>query len=130
MTENMQLNPDYLFEISWEVCNKVGGIYTVISTKANILTEKFQNNYIFIGPDVWKETRENPEFIEDKLLYRSWREEAESEGLHLRIGRWKIPGNPIAVLVDFTNYFEIKDKIFAEFWEHYKLDSIAGQWDY
>ena len=28
------LRPDYLFEVSWEVCNKVGGIYTVIATKA------------------------------------------------------------------------------------------------
>ncbi len=28
------INPDYLFEVSWEVCNKVGGIYTVIATKS------------------------------------------------------------------------------------------------
>ena len=31
------INPDYLFEVSWEVCNKVGGIYTVIATKSLFL---------------------------------------------------------------------------------------------
>ena len=30
MNENELLTPDYLFEVSWEVCNKVGGIHTVV----------------------------------------------------------------------------------------------------
>jgi len=129
MTEN-QLSPNYIFEASWEVCNKVGGIYTVISTKAKTLANEFKDNYILLGPDVWKEISANPEFIEDKFLFRSWREQAESEGLKFRIGRWNIAGNPVVILVDFTPYFPIKDKIFFEFWEEYKLDSLSGQWDY
>jgi glycogen phosphorylase/synthase len=130
MSETKKLKPDYLFEVSWEVCNKVGGIYTVISTKAPTIVGELKNNYIMIGPDVWKETQDNPEFSEDKFLYRSWREEAEKLGLRFKIGRWNIAGNPVAILVDFTPYFAIKDKIFAEFWENYKLDSLQGQWDY
>ncbi|MFZ4563784.1 MAG: alpha-glucan family phosphorylase, partial [Bacteroidales bacterium] len=121
---------DYLFETSWEVCNKVGGIYTAIATKARILTEEYKDNYILIGPDVWKETHQNPEFIEDKFLYKSWRETAESEGLHFKLGRWNIPGKPVVILVDFTQYFSEKDMIFAHFWERYKLDSLSGDWDY
>ncbi|NTW32013.1 MAG: alpha-glucan family phosphorylase [Bacteroidetes bacterium] len=128
--EEKKLKPDYLFEVSWEVCNKVGGIYTVISTKANSLIKDLKGNYIVIGPDVWKETSANPEFEEDKFLYHSWRVEAESKGLRFKIGRWKIPGSPVAILVDFTPYFAIKDKIFAHFWEKYHLDSLSGQWDY
>ena len=46
------LTPDYIFESSWEVCNKVGGIYTVLSTRANTLQEKFRDRIFFIGPDV------------------------------------------------------------------------------
>jgi phosphorylase/glycogen(starch) synthase len=125
-----ELKPDYIFETSWEVCNKIGGIYTVISTKAKSVVKEYRDNYILIGPDVWKETTPNPEFIEDKFLYKSWREEAEANGLRFRIGRWNISGNPIAILVDFTPYFAEKDKVFASFWEHYKLDSLSGQWDY
>ncbi len=130
MTNNTMLRPDYLFEVSWEVCNKVGGIYTVISTKAPSIVEKLNDNYILIGPDVWKETRNNPEFIEDKYLYRSWCEKAETEGLKFKIGRWNIAGSPVVVLVDFTPYFAQKDIVFSNLWEKYKLDSISGQWDY
>lgn len=129
MNENI-LKPDYLFEVSWEICNKVGGIYTVISTKAPALQQEFEDNYLLIGPDVWKETNNNPDFIEDKFIYRSWREHAEDSGLRIRIGRWNIKSKPIVVLVEFTQFFQIKDKIFANFWETYQLDSISGQWDY
>lgn len=130
MTENKIIKPDYIFETSWEICNKVGGIYTVVSTKAPGVQKEFEDNYILIGPDVWKETNQNPDFKEDKFIYRSWREHAETNGLHIRIGRWNIESSPIVVLVDFTPYIQIKDKIFADFWEKFKLDSISGQWDY
>lgn len=126
----IQLFPDYLFEVSWEVCNKVGGVHTVVSTKAQTLNKVLKDNYILIGPDVWKETSQNPEFIEERFLFKMWREYAESKGLKFRIGRWNIAGNPVVILVDFTPYFSQKDAIFTKFWETYQLDSIAGQWDF
>ncbi|MDX9941626.1 MAG: alpha-glucan family phosphorylase [Bacteroidales bacterium] len=129
MSEKL-IKPDYLFEVSWEVCNKIGGIHTVISTKAKSLVDQFQDKYITIGPDVWKETHGNPEFIEDKYLYRAWRKQANKSGLHFRIGRWNIPSRPIAVLVDFTPLFSEKDKIFSDLWLKFGLNSLSGQWDY
>jgi phosphorylase/glycogen(starch) synthase len=128
--DDLILTTGYLFETSWEVCNKVGGIYTVISTKALSLVNEYHDNYILIGPDVWKETRENPEFQEDKFLHKAWMQKAESEGLKIKIGRWNIPCQPVVVLIDFTPYFSQKDKIFAWLWETYKLDSLSGGWDY
>jgi glycogen phosphorylase/synthase len=122
--------PDYLFEVSWEVCNKLGGIHTVISTKANTLTQLYKDNYICIGPDVWKETHVNPEFLEDKFIFRSWREQTAKDGIHIRIGRWQIPGEPLVMLVDFTPLFGEKDKIFTDFWLKFGLNSLSGQWDY
>lgn len=123
-------NPDYLFEVSWEVCNKIGGIHTVISTKANLLSKALNDNYICIGPDVWKETHGNPEFVEDKYLYRSWRKQATKQGLHFRIGRWNVPGDPIVILVDFTPLFSEKNDIFTNLWLKFGLNSLSGQWDY
>ena len=122
--------PDYLFEVSWEVCNKVGGIHTVISTKALSVVKEMNDQYVTIGPDVWRENEEHPEFQEDSTLFPEWRESAAREGLRVRIGRWKIKGNPIAVMLDFTPFIQKKDDIFKELWESYKLDSISGQWDY
>ena len=124
------LKPDYLFEVSWEVCNKVGGIYTVIATKALHLKEILGRHHIFIGPDAWMHRSDNPDFIEDQMLYRSWKQQALSEGLRVRIGKWNIPGKPLAILVDFKHYLTESDDILTGFWKDFGVDSISGNWDY
>ena len=63
---------------------------------------ELNDRYITIGPDVWRESQEHPEFEEDLQLYSDWREKASREGMRVRIGRWKIAGNPVAVVLDFT----------------------------
>lgn len=72
--QNQYILPDHLFEVSWEVCNKVGGIHTVIATKALTLKKQLKQNHIFIGPDILRHTEEHPEFIEDKDMLKSWRQ--------------------------------------------------------
>lgn len=119
--------PNFIFESSWEVCNKVGGIYTVLSTRAKTLQDKLKDHIMFIGPDVWKE---NPLFEENASLLKSWRDTAENENLHVRIGRWNVPGRPIAVLVDFQPYFAIKNDIYTRLWEDYGVDSLHAYGDY
>ena len=121
--------PDYIFESSWEVCNKVGGIYTVLSTRAKTLQEALQDKIIFIGPDFWKE-QESPYFKEDNSLFADWQEEAKEQGLKIRVGRWTIPGEPISILVDFNPFFEKKDQIYGWLWEHYGVDSLHAYGDY
>ena len=130
MEKNAVKKPGYIFEVSWEICNKVGGIYTVISTKARTLTEIYNDNLIMIGPDVWKEAAGHPEFLEEENLFRSWRRAAKKQGLKIRAGRWNIPGKPITILVDYTPLFVKKDEILANLWIKYHLDSLRGQWDY
>ena len=83
------LFPDYIFESSWEVCNKVGGIYTVLSTRANTLQEKITDHIIFIGPDCWHD-KKSPYFTEDPTLFEEWKVSAEKDGLKMKIGRWNI----------------------------------------
>ena len=123
------LKPDYIFESSWEVCNKVGGIYTVLSTRAKTLQEHFQDRIIFIGPDFWKEN-DCPYFKEEKALFAEWQWEAKEEGLYVRVGRWTIPGNPIAILVDFKPFFEKKNEIYTWLWENFQVDSLHAYGDY
>jgi len=124
-----QLTPDYIFESSWEVCNKVGGIYTVLSTRAKTLQEAFQDKVIFIGPDFWKES-ESLYFREEKSLFAEWQWTAREQGLNVRVGRWTIPGEPVAILVDFKPFFEKKNDIYAWLWEEYKVDSLHAYGDY
>lgn len=123
------IKPGFLFETSWEVCNKVGGIHTVITSKLPNEYAEYGDNMAFIGPDLVKEGA-NPEFIEDKSLKTDWKKVAEEEGLRLKIGRWNVAHKPIAILVDYTVFIPQKDKLFASWWETYKLDSITGEWEY
>ncbi len=132
MTENTQkglAGLDYLFEVSWEVCNKVGGIHTVVATKALVADRALGGNYILIGPDIHREG-DNPEFAEDPELLREWRTMMYHEGIRTRVGRWRVEGSPMVVLVDFTSLFAGKDDVLKFLWETYKVDSISGQWDY
>ena len=126
---NDYLNPDYIFESSWEVCNKVGGIYTVLSTRAKTLQDEMKDHIIFIGPDCWKDSN-SPYFKEDPALFAQWQWEAKEQGLRVEVGRWTIPGEPIAILVDFTPYFEQKNEIYGWLWENYGVDSLHAYGDY
>ena len=130
MVKKKNLQPDYLFEVSWEVCNKVGGIYTVIATKALHLQSQLGRRHIFIGPDVWMHRSGNPDFLEDENLYRSWKAQALAEGLRVRVGRWNIPGKPVAILVDYKQFLTTADDILATLWTDFGVDSISGNWDY
>lgn len=125
---NGLLTPDYIFESSWEVCNKVGGIYTVLSTRAKTLQDAFNDKIIFIGPDLGDAN--SLYFKEDDGLLKDWKAQAQAEGLAVRLGRWSVPGEPIAVLVDFNQYYEDKNEIYTWLWEHYGVDSLHAYGDY
>lgn len=129
MLDKKKIFPDYIFESSWEVCNKVGGIYTVLSTRAKTLQTLLKDNLIFIGPDCWG-NQKCPYFTEDESLLKDWRLSAKSDGLGIKVGRWDIPGSPVAVLVDFHTFFEKKNSIYARLWEDYQVDSLHAYGDY
>lgn len=135
-----KLKPDYIFESSWEVCNKVGGIYTVLSSRAKTLQDEMKDRIIFIGPDFWSKNdsdsstdtsvKESPYFKEDNSLFAEWQWEAKEQGLKVRVGRWTVPGEPIAILVDFNPFFEQKNEIYGWLWENYGVDSLHAYGDY
>lgn len=126
---NKLFKPDYIFESSWEVCNKVGGIYAVLSTRANTLQKMMNDRIIFIGPDCWHD-KGNIYFNEDNTIFTDWREKATEEGLKIKTGRWNVPGEPIAILVDFEQYYEKKNEIYGKLWEDFNVDSLHAYGDY
>lgn len=121
--------PDYVFETSWEVCNKVGGIYTVLSSKARTMTELYKDNVIFLGPNIRK--GQNPYFREDPSLFNDWVSYAQmNDNLQIRVGRWDIPGNPIAILIDYQHFFSKKNEIYGDMWNKFGVDSLHAYGDY
>ncbi|MDE6513526.1 MAG: glycogen/starch synthase [Muribaculaceae bacterium] len=120
-----------LFETSWEVCNKVGGIYAVLSTKARTLQTLYKNKVIFVGPDVWTDKNPSPYFTEVASLMADWRKNANlPEGVRVRVGRWNVPGRPIAVLVKFDAIYAENPALFTRMWELYGVDSLHSYGDY
>lgn len=134
----MNTNPQFpapkiglLTETSWEVCNKIGGIYTVLSTKARVLKETYGDRLVFIGPDVWTADNPSPVFIERKTLLK----QASSKlrlpwDISIRVGRWDIPGSPVVVLVKFDGVYSHLDSIYGDMWQHFKVDSLHSYGDY
>ncbi len=120
------LLPEYIFECSWEVCNKVGGIYTVLSSKAFTQQRKFADKLIFIGPDL---VNSPADFIEDQSLFEDLKKSLP-DTLQIKTGRWSIPGEPVVVLVSFKSFFDRRDFILYEMWDMFKVDSLFGDDSY
>jgi len=122
-------NAEALFELSWEVCNKVGGIYAVISSKAALIKEQYKQ-YITLGPYIKNKAQED--FNEENVPenYKDVFRDLETKGLKLHYGTWLIKGDPKAILIEFDSLKNIKNDIKKEFWESHKVDSINSQWDF
>ena len=122
---NKKLLPNYIFEVSWEVCNKVGGIYTVLSSCAKTLSKNFGDQVIFIGPD---NQAQKTDFTEDTSLDSEWSKIKEL--LPVRIGRWNIPGSPRVILTQYSYLEPQKNEFYTQAWNLYKVDSLHAYGDY
>ena len=115
--------PDYIFETSWEVCNRVGGIYAVLSTRAASMQEEHPDKVFFFGPDFGEHS--DIYFTEDKSLLKGWKAPHP-----VRVGRWKVPGEPIAILLKYDSLWPKKDEIYAWAWDKFQVQSHAAYGDY
>ncbi len=122
---------DLLFETSWEVCNKIGGIYAVLSTKARVLKEQFEDRLVFIGPDVWSAENPSPYFKEKKTILKSALTKITLPwGITIRTGRWDIPGSPQVILVNPGDTTAHLPEVYGKMWERFSVDSLHGYGDY
>jgi len=121
---------EYLFEVSWEVCNKVGGIHTVLTSKVKQMQEHYKNYYL-IGPYYGNNSR--IEFIEQAapVEFKSIFDDLEKEGVKCHYGFWEcVKEHPKVILIDFSGMIPLKNNIKESYWNDYKIDSLRGQWDF
>lgn len=126
-TKATEALPDYVFSTSWEVCNKVGGIYTVLSTQAETLQKRLPDRVVYLGPDFGDKATA---FRESSRLHPAWRRAIEAEGIGVRIGRWMVPGRPLAILVRWDSLLPQRNAIYGRMWEDYGVDSLHAYGDY
>jgi phosphorylase/glycogen(starch) synthase len=118
-----------LFEVSWEIANKVGGIHTVVSTKAQTMVAEKGDNYVCIGPWLMFDEQGGQPF-DDEPGFEPLIDSCRELGVPIRVGRWRIPGRPRTILVEFSGLYEHKDQVLAELWERFHVDSLFGGWEY
>ena len=123
--------PALICETSWEVCNKIGGIYTVLTTKAKTLQSEYKDKVVFIGPDLCQGDSHPRLFMPSKTLLKEWKNSANLPfGITVKVGKWKIPGRPIAILVSFYGLYSVKNDFYAEMWNNFGVDSLHAYGDY
>jgi len=125
------VNIDLLFEVSWEVCNKVGGIYTVVSSKIMEMLKHYQyNSYYTVGP--YFEDKAKTEFQEkdppDEMKQAF--DELKNEGIVCHYGIWFKKGKPQAILIDYSQISNRKDEIKGNLWDTNKIDSLKAGSDF
>ncbi|MCK4592508.1 glycogen/starch synthase [Candidatus Parcubacteria bacterium] len=130
MKKNTKPKADMLFEISWEVCNKVGGIFTVLSSKARHMQKRYRNGYYLVGPYFEEKSRAvfKEEHVPEK--YKNICEQLKKEGIICHFGFWLIKGEPKVILIDFKDLWPKIDNIKKELWESFKLDSLNSPYDF
>jgi len=119
-----------VLEISYEICNKVGGIYTVITSKMARMMENIQN-YIAVGP--YYEKPASLQFEKEKpprSFQTAFNSLHKKYGINCHYGKWLIQETslenerPTTILIDPAGYRASTNKIKADLWEFAKVDSI------
>ena len=126
----MKPKADILFEASWEVCNKVGGIFTVLSSKSKQIQKHYKNNYCLIGP--YFEEASRTYFSEEDIPkdYQALCGELAQSGIICHFGNWLVEGDPKVILIDFKGYWNQLDKAKQELWDSFKVDSLNSGYDF
>jgi phosphorylase/glycogen(starch) synthase len=120
--------PGFLYVTSWEVCNRLGGVHSVLQTCTPHLETHYNDDLLFVGPDLWARRTPRAEFTEDPTQPQLAGIAAERD-IPVRFGRWEIEGRPRAALVDFGRLLERKNEILGLLWDDHKIDSIHADWD-
>ncbi|MBI4141569.1 hypothetical protein HY484_01435 [Candidatus Woesearchaeota archaeon] len=124
----MDKKAEIIFEVSWEVCNKVGGIFTVVQSKALQTMEHYDGNYFLVGPYFTKKAfgifdeKVVPEHCKDCF------DALKAEGIECHFGTWLIKGNPNVILIDFGNFAKNTNDVKRALWDAYKIDSLNTEY--
>ncbi|MCC6574927.1 MAG: alpha-glucan family phosphorylase [Planctomycetes bacterium] len=122
-------NADFLIETSWEVANMVGGIHTVLASKAEAMRRFYGDNYVVIGPRLPRDGGGQDSFVPSDTMPGLAALLAQ-HGLVVETGRWNVPGEPRCLLVDFSQAYKDKNAILEWLWANFGVDSLLGGWDY
>jgi len=125
----LQPKAETVFEVSWEICNKVGGIYTVIVSKAELMKSNYKN-YFAIGPYFKDKAQLGFEETSPPQAFKDAFKKMEEQGIKCHYGRWLIKGDPNCILIESAAWFKRRDEFRKNLWEYFKVDTLLAGYDY
>lgn len=117
------MSQDNLIEVSFEVANKVGGIYQVLKSKSSKMSDYYDDRYLTVGP-YDEESARNDFAPREDHPYKEVFEELREKGIECHYGVWTVSGSPKCILVDASGLEKDIDGIKEELWEEYGIDSL------
>ena len=122
----------FITEVSWEVANKVGGIYTVLSSRAGEMRHRHgAEQVLFVGPRL-RPTEEMVDFRAETFCI-TLPDHISLLGVELPItqGYWLTPGGEAqTILVDYKPLTPVRDQLYYLMWQRYGIQSDLGYGDY
>uniref|UniRef100_A0AAY4AX08 Glycogen [starch] synthase n=1 Tax=Denticeps clupeoides TaxID=299321 RepID=A0AAY4AX08_9TELE len=107
-----------LFEVAWEVTNKVGGIYTVIQTKAKITVDEWGENFFMMGPYYEHNFKTQVEQCDPPIAaIKVAMDSLINSGCQVYFGRWLIEGSPYVILFDIGSAAWNLDRWKGDLWD-------------
>uniref|UniRef100_A0A3B5L249 Glycogen [starch] synthase n=1 Tax=Xiphophorus couchianus TaxID=32473 RepID=A0A3B5L249_9TELE len=107
-----------LFEVAWEVTNKVGGIYTVIQSKAKVTVDEWGENHYMMGPYFEHNFKTQVEgCVPPNPLIQKAMDALINNGCQVHFGRWLIEGSPYVILFDIGSAAWNLDRWKGDLWE-------------
>lgn len=117
-----------LTEVSWEACNQVGGIYTVLRSKVTSIIERMGNNYCLVGPyienNVATEFEEADKSVND--VFAKTIQKMREMGYDVHYGKWLVTGRPNIVLLNPFCVYDKLGEIKYNYWEHHHIELPDG----
>ncbi len=118
-----------LFEVAWEVCWQLGGIYTVIRSKAPQMTRIWGERYCLIGPynaataDVELEECQPTGPIAIAI------ERLRALGIRVHYGHWLITGRPRVILLEFGAALDRLGEFKYYLWKDHHIEAPEADWE-
>lgn len=121
---------DLLLEISWEVCNKIGGINTVLATKAAQTVKRYHSGYFLVGPYFSQAAKYQLEEMSPKGWLKEVFDDLRGQGILCHFGKWLIAGEPFVILIDFASLWPNINQYKWELWNSHKVDSMEAGFEF
>ncbi|WP_230471139.1 glycosyltransferase [Hymenobacter jejuensis] len=125
--------PDALLvEVAWEVCNQVGGIYTVIRSKVPATVQGWDDRYCLLGPYFPHQAQGEFEPFDEHQLstlndpFAGAVRKMRSYGYDVQLGVWLVTGRPRVVLINPFQVYDRLNNIKSDLWHNHGIPTPEG----